>query len=83
MIIELQGIEEAKSDAGILTFKSALAHDDTVMSLAMAVKNIGSRKSMLSNFIFTSDDVSGESRAGDEKRHVPASLTPDRLHIET
>ena len=80
MIIELQGIEEAKSDAGILTFKSALAHDDTVMSLAMAVKNIGSRKSMLSNFIFTSDDVSGRRS---EEESKPASQHASRFHIET
>lgn len=79
LILELQGFEQAKSDAGITTFKTSLSHDDTVMSLAMAVKNAGSRRGMMMDFIKTSDDLQPRSREANE----PIREQREHFTIET
>lgn len=51
LIKELSGFQEEKTKAGHLTIASSLKHDDTVMSLALAVKDIVDVRPTPKNFI--------------------------------
>jgi len=52
LIRELSGFKSAKTPAGSETFKSTLAHDDCVMSLALAVKDISSPRKSMEDLMF-------------------------------
>ena len=57
LISELEGIEEAKtSQSGLRTFKSTTQHDDTVMSLALAVRDIKFFTPVNIKAIYTEED---------------------------
>ena len=58
VIKELSGIEEAKTPRSeVRTFRSNLAHDDTVMSLALAVRDVRTPKPISVLPIYTESDL--------------------------
>ena len=54
LINELGGFIETTTPSGMKTVASVIDHDDTVMSLALAVKDIGYQRSLLKKFIYSS-----------------------------
>jgi hypothetical protein len=65
LISELGGIEEVKtSGSGIRTFKSNLAHDDTVMALALAVRDVRMAKPMNVSAIYLGSELTDEKKSG-------------------
>jgi len=58
VVKELSGIEEAKTPRSeVRTFRSNLAHDDTVMSLALAVRDVRTPKPISVLPIYTESDL--------------------------
>jgi len=53
LLSELKGFEEKKTPGGLKTFKTNKKHDDSVMSLAMAVSQIVEMRPMLDSFILS------------------------------
>jgi len=53
LLSELKGFEEKKTIGGLKTFKTNKKHDDTVISLAMAVSLIVEMRPMLDSFILS------------------------------
>ena len=53
LLSELKGFEEKKTVSGLKSFKTNKKHDDTVMSLAMAVSQIVEMRPMLDSFIMS------------------------------
>jgi hypothetical protein len=65
LISELGGIEETKtSGSGIRTFKSNLAHDDTVMALALAVRDVRLAKPMNVSAIYLGSEIEEKKSGG-------------------
>lgn len=52
LIQELSGFVETKTPAGTIVLSSKTEHDDTVMSLALAVKDISSPKKMMETLFY-------------------------------
>lgn len=57
LIKELSGFRETKTKAGSMTLASNLAHDDTVMSLALAVKDVAFLRSIPTKLVWEIDEL--------------------------
>lgn len=70
LLRELESFKETKTRTGFATFQSDIDHDDMVISLALAVRDISSTKSGNTNVIYSTTLDGDDTRDSDVERYA-------------